>query len=45
MAGGSFDESFPDFESTLYPAADPESRRIIRNTEGIRDVDMLQRLE
>ncbi|PZE63653.1 cell filamentation protein Fic [Curtobacterium sp. MCBD17_021] len=45
MAGESFDESFPDFESTLYPATHPQSRRVMRNTEGIRDAETLQRLE
>ncbi|MBD8586039.1 Fic family protein [Frigoribacterium sp. CFBP 8766] len=45
MAGDSFDESFPDFESTLYPVTQPPSRRVMRNTENIRDAGQLQRFE
>ena len=42
MAGESFDESFPDFESTLYPVTQPPSRRVMRNKENIRDAGELQ---
>jgi cell filamentation protein len=45
VAGDSFDESFPDFESTLYPVTQPPSRRVMRNTENIRDAGQLQRPE
>ncbi len=45
MAGERFDESFPDFESTLYPVTQPTLRRVVRNTEDIRDAAQLQRLE
>lgn len=45
MASEHFDESFPDFESTLYPVTQPVSRRVMRNMEDIRDADQLQRLE
>lgn len=45
MARVPFDESFPDFESTLYPESQLASRRVMRNTENIRDAGQLQRLE
>jgi len=41
----SFDTSFPDFQSTLYPVAETGGVPVMRNTMEIRDRALLQRVE